>query len=180
MSDVTNPLYGPLGAAYIYAPQKGATKEEVAVLDAGLIHVAEVIERDCQAMPPEAGAGAAGGAVYGCTAFLRAKTVSGIEGMLELCQFDALVKDCDLVVTGEGCLDEQSLMGKVLSGIRKHAGNREIVSFCGICKVPAEELCRNCVIAVEIARGISIQESMEKGQYYLKLAADNYFKQRIE
>lgn len=180
MSDVTNPLYGPLGAAYIYAPQKGASKEEIAVLDAGLIHVAEVIERDCQAMLPEAGAGAAGGAGYGCTAFLRAKTVSGIEGMLELCQFDALVKDCDLVVTGEGCLDEQSLMGKVLSGIRKHASNREIVSFCGICKVPAEELCRNCVIAVEIARGISIQESMEKGQYYLKLAADNYFKQRIE
>ena len=53
MSDVTNPLYGPLGAAYIYAPQKGATKEEVAVLDTGLIHVAEVIERDCQAMLPE-------------------------------------------------------------------------------------------------------------------------------
>ena len=179
MSDVTNPLYGPLGAAYIYAPQKGATKEEVAVLDAGLIHVAEVIEHDCQAMPPEAGAGAAGGAGYGCTAFLRAKTVSGIEGMLELCQFDALVKDCDLVVTGEGCLDEQSLMGKVLSGIRKHAGNRETVSFCGICKVPAEELCRNRVTAVEIARGISIQESMEKGQYYLKLAADTYFKRRM-
>ena len=66
-----------------------------------------------------------------------------------------------------------------MSGIRKHASNREIVSFCGICKVPAEELCRNCVIAVEIARGISIQESMEKGQYYLKLAADNYFKQRM-
>ncbi len=179
MGDVTNPLYGPLGAAYIYAPQKGATKEEVAVLDAGLIHVAEVIERDCQAMPPEAGAGAAGGAGYGCTAFLGAKVVSGIDGMLELCQFDTLVKDCDLVVTGEGCLDEQSLMGKVLSGIRQHSGDREIVSFCGICKVPAKELPQYHVTAVEIAGGISVQESMEKGKHYLKLAADTYFKQRM-
>lgn len=178
MSDVTNPLYGPFGAAYIYGPQKGASKEETAILDAGLIHVAEVIERDCQTEAPAAGAGAAGGAGYGCTAFLGAKVVSGIDGMLELCQFDTLVKDCDLVVTGEGCLDEQSLMGKVLSGIRQHSGDREIVSFCGICKVPEKELLQYHVAAVEIARGISIQESMEKGQYYLKLAADTYFKQR--
>ena len=98
--------------------------------------------------------------------------------MLELCQFDTLVEDSDLIITGEGCLDEQSLMGKVLSGIRHHAGDREIVSFCGICKVPAEELLKYHVTAVEIARGISIQESMEKGRYYLKLAADTYFKQR--
>lgn len=178
MSDVSSPLYGPMGAAYIFAPQKGASEAEVEILDAGLRHIAEIIERDCRTDCHMDAAGAAGGTGYGCAAFLKAKLVSGIEGLLALCGFDALVKDCDLIVTGEGRLDRQSLMGKVLSGIRRHAGNIEIVSFCGICEVPPDELAKEHITPVEIGRGIELTESMERGAYYLGIAADSYFQKK--
>lgn len=174
MSDVANPLYGPLGAASVYAPQKGATAQEVALLDAGLRHIARIIERDCHKSCQMEAAGAAGGAGYGCAAFLNASVVSGIEGMLTLCSFDSLVSGCDLILTGEGCLDDQSLMGKVLSGILRHAGETEIVSFCGSCKASPDVLAGKHITPVEISRGIDPAESMEKGAYYLGLAADAY------
>mgnify|MGYP004504438343 CR=1 FL=1 len=175
MSDVLNPLYGPMGAAYVFAPQKGATDEEVKILDAGLAHIAGVIERDCHVDCHMRAAGAAGGTGYGCAAFLGAEIVSGIDGLLSLCRFDALLQDCGLIVTGEGCLDTQSLMGKVLSGIRHHSGDIPIVSFCGICKVPADELADRGISAIEIGRGIPLTESMSNGCHYLSLAADTYF-----
>lgn len=176
MSDVINPLYGPMGAAYVFAPQKGATDEEVKILDAGLVHIAGVIERDCHVDFHMNAAGAAGGTGYGCAAFLGAKIVSGIDGLLSLCRFDTLLQDCGLIVTGEGCLDSQSLMGKVLSGIRQHSGDIRIVSFCGICKARADELADRNISAVEIGRGIPLAESMSNGRHYLSLAADAYFK----
>ena len=176
MSDVINPLYGPMGAAYVFAPQKGATDEEVKILDAGLVHIAGVIERDCHVDSHMNAAGAAGGTGYGCAAFLGAKIVSGIDGLLSLCRFDTLLQDCGLIVTGEGCLDSQSLMGKVLSGIRQHSGDIRIVSFCGICKARADELADRNISAVEIGRGIPLAESMSNGRHYLSLAADAYFK----
>ena len=176
MSDVINPLYGPMGAAYVFAPQKGATDEEVKILDAGLVHIAGVIERDCHVDSHMNAAGAAGGTGYGCAAFLGAKIVSGIDGLLSLCRFDTLLQDCGLIVTGEGCLDSQSLMGKVLSGIRQHSGDIRIVSFCGICKARADELADRNISAVEIGRGIPLAESMSNGRHYLSLAANAYFK----
>ena len=176
MSDVTNPLYGPMGAAYVFAPQKGATGEEVKILDAGLAHIAGLIEGCCHVDSHMSAAGAAGGTGYGCAAFLSAKIVSGIDGLLRLCRFDTLLQDCGLIVTGEGCLDSQSLMGKVLSGIRQHSGDIRIVSFCGICKIPADELADRNISAVEIGRGIPLEESMRRGCHYLRLAADVFFK----
>lgn len=175
MSDVTNPLYGHNGAAYIYAPQKGASEKEVEILDDGLSHVSKVIECNCHVDPNTPAAGAAGGVGYGCMAFLNAKVVSGIDGMLQLFHFDEVVQNSDLIVTGEGCLDEQSLMGKVLSGIRRHSRNKEIVSFCGKCTVPAQRLAGDHITAVEIATGIPIQEAMQKGREYLTAAANSYF-----
>lgn len=176
MSDVENPLYGENGAAYVYAPQKGATKEEVILLDQGLQHIAKEIERctgvSCSSIK---GAGAAGGAGYGCVAFLNAGIKSGIEAMLDICCFDALVKDCDMIITGEGKLDEQSLMGKVLSGLKKHSLHKPIVSFCGRCDYSTDELLKDHIQAVEIGKGIALEESMKNGSLYLRQAVERFF-----
>lgn len=175
MSDVSNPLYGELGAAYVYAPQKGASEKEVEILDAGLRSVARVIQRDCGTDCHMDAAGAAGGAGYGCAAFLGAKVISGIEGLLQICGFDEWLTEETSIVTGEGRLDGQSLMGKVLSGIRRHAKDKEIISFCGSCELTEEELTKQQITAVEIGAGVPLEECMSRGAYYLKRAAERYF-----
>lgn len=176
MSDVESPLYGEKGAAYVFSPQKGASPSEVKILDDGLRHVAPLImEATNTPFERVKGAGAAGGSGYGCVAFLKAEIASGIESILDLVDFDSRVKDADLVITGEGKLDSQSLMGKVLSGIKKRTADIPIVSFCGICDADTEELKILNVTAVEIGRGIHIDESMRRGPENLKKAAKQFF-----
>jgi len=177
MSDVENPLYGAKGAAYIFSPQKGASKEEVVLLDKGLEHVSKLIEKETGVSSKcVKGAGAAGGAGYGCASFLKAEIVSGINAILDIAEFDKKVKDCDLIVTGEGKLDAQSLMGKVLSGIKKRSLNKRIVSFCGICDCDGAILKKENITAIEIGRNIPIDESIKNGAIYLKETASKYFK----
>ena len=122
LCDVDNPLYGPNGAAFIFAPQKGADKAMVKHLDLGLRHLSRIVERDLQFWGAEnAGAGAAGGCGFGMKAFLGAKLQPGIEVLLDFTGFDQLLKDADFVFTGEGRLDSQSLHGKAVSGIARRA-----------------------------------------------------------
>ena len=120
MCDVTNPLYGPTGAAYVFAPQKGADAEKVKSLDAGLRHFGDVIHSqyglDVGAMP---GAGAAGGMGAGCVALLGGMIQSGIDAVLDVTGFDRQLEDADLVITGEGRIDSQSAGGKVISGVAR-------------------------------------------------------------
>lgn len=120
--DVTAPLFGPEGAAYVYAPQKGADPQMVEALDEGLRHFAGVaagaMGRDCSHMP---GAGAAGGLGYAFRQFLDARLESGVEMVLGAIGFDKLVEGADLVITGEGCIDGQTLTGKAPCGIARHA-----------------------------------------------------------
>ncbi len=176
LSDVTSPLYGPLGAACVFAPQKGADNEQVKILDAGLENAGKVIEEATGISPDSIkGAGAAGGSGYGCAAFLGAEMESGIEVILDLFDFDKKVRDCHMIVTGEGSLDGQSLMGKVLNGIKNHAADKPIVSFCGRCTLDKETLKRENITAVEIGKGIPLNESVRNGAKYLKKAADGYF-----
>jgi glycerate kinase len=122
MCDIDNPLYGPTGAAYIFAPQKGADEATVRLLDAGLKHFADVIQNDLKIdvskMP---GSGAAGGMGAGMVAFLHSKLQMGIETVLDTVHFDQLLKDTDMVFTGEGKIDTQSLRGKVVIGVAKRA-----------------------------------------------------------
>ena len=122
MCDVNNPLYGPQGAAYIFAPQKGADEAMVQRLDRNLRVYAELIQKhlgmDVSQIP---GAGAAGGAGAGACAFLGAVLRPGAEIVLEMNRFDEKLASCDLVITGEGKLDEQSLRGKVVAVIGEHA-----------------------------------------------------------
>lgn len=125
--DVRNPFYGPDGAAYVFAPQKGATPEQVEELGEGLRRFSEVIRRhtgtDISTLP---GAGAAGGMGGGLAAFLHAKLKPGIELVLDTAGFPALLRDADLVITGEGRADRQTLMGKVPAGILAKARKQDI------------------------------------------------------
>lgn len=123
-SDVSNPLYGKNGAAYVFAPQKGATSDQVKVLDERLRNFASVTEAKGLALPYLAlhpGAGAAGGLGYGLMAYLGARLQSGIDLLLDTIHFDAKIKGADFIITGEGKSNKQTLMGKVPSGILKRA-----------------------------------------------------------
>ena len=127
MCDVDNPLYGPEGAAYVFAPQKGADEDMVRELDRQLRCLDEVLGRELglqlAQMP---GAGAAGGMGTGCVAFLGARLKSGIEAVLDTVDFDRLLDGADLVITGEGRIDAQSVRGKVISGIAARTAPRKI------------------------------------------------------
>jgi glycerate 2-kinase len=119
-SDVDNPLLGPNGAAAIYGPQKGATETDVAVLDAALTHWADVVDAtvgDGRALRDAPGAGAAGGLGYAAMALLDAELRPGIQLILDLVRFAERLPGADLVITGEGSLDEQTLSGKAPAGV---------------------------------------------------------------
>ena len=134
MCDVTNPLYGPTGAAYVFAPQKGADAEKVKSLDAGLRHFGDVIRSqyglDVSAMP---GAGAAGGMGAGCVSLLGGMIQSGIDAVLDVTGFDRQLEGADLVITGEGRIDSQSADGKVISGVarRTRAKGVPLIAIAG-------------------------------------------------
>lgn len=118
MCDIDNPLYGEVGAAAVFAPQKGADAAMVARLDAGLRHLGQVaarcLGRDFSHLP---GAGAAGGLGFGMAAFCGAQLRMGIDAVLDAVGFDSLLPGTDVVFTGEGKIDSQSARGKVVSGV---------------------------------------------------------------
>lgn len=126
-TDVTNPLCGENGAAHVFAPQKGATPEMVLALDARAKRFAEAsvrrLGRDCQNMP---GAGAAGGLGYAFLQYMNAECRSGIDLLLDAIHFDDLLQDADLVITGEGSADRQTLMGKLPFGILQRAQKHDV------------------------------------------------------
>ena len=126
-TDVTNPLCGSQGAAYVFAPQKGATPEMVEKLDAIAQRFANFSAKhfgfDCQ---NEAGAGAAGGLGYAFLQYMHADCRSGIELLLEAVAFESHLRDADLVITGEGSADRQTLMGKLPYGILQSASRHQV------------------------------------------------------
>ena len=127
MSDVDNPLFGENGAACVFGPQKGAGPELVRFLDGQLRALDAAIRRElgvCVADVP--GAGAAGGLGAGCMAFLGGQIKSGIEAVLELLRFDEQLPGTELVITGEGRVDAQSVQGKVISGIARRTRARGV------------------------------------------------------
>lgn len=134
MCDVDNPLFGERGAAYVFAPQKGANENTVTLLDDGL----QVFDRALwktfgKSFADMPGAGAAGGFGAGAAAFFGGTLQKGIDIVLQQIRFDELLHNCDLVITGEGRLDRQSLHGKVISGVAAHAKaqNVPVVAIVG-------------------------------------------------
>lgn len=147
MCDVDNPLCGRLGASAVFAPQKGADEDMVRLLDEGLAHLAKIIKRDLHIEVKDIkGAGAAGGLGAGSIAFLQSKLTKGIDVILDTINFDELVSKADIVFTGEGKFDSQSLHGKVVMGVAKRSQKY---------KTP--------VIVVTGAIGENIQEAYNKG-----------------
>ncbi|MFI5664275.1 glycerate kinase [Streptomyces sp. NPDC051684] len=147
-SDVDNPLTGPKGAPAIYGPQKGATPENIAELDTALTHFAKVLS---ESIGPKAleyaelpGAGAAGGIGYGALVGLGASFRPGIEVMLDVLGFAPALERADLVITGEGSLDEQTLHGKAPAGVASaaRAAGVEVVAVCGRLALAPEVLGR--------------------------------------
>lgn len=135
ISDVNNQLYGKNGAAYLYAEQKGANKKEIKFLDDGLKHFAKIVKEQFGIdISTIKGGGSAGGIGAGCFAFLRTDILSGIDVILDILNFDDELNDTDLVITGEGKFDKQSMMGKAIGGISERTSKRNIplIIFTGI------------------------------------------------
>ena len=122
---------GPDGATYVYSPQKGAGTSLLPVMEAGMKNYAEIIKRmtgtDVSGMP---GCGAGGGLPAPLVAFFGAKIMTGIDAVLEAADFDDLLRSADLVITGEGKLDSQSLFGKAVSGVAAAAARRGVPAVC--------------------------------------------------
>ncbi|WP_294533765.1 glycerate kinase [uncultured Pseudoflavonifractor sp.] len=122
MCDIDNPMYGPAGAAYVFGPQKGADPETVRFLDEGIKHLAQVIRRDLSrdlAFMP--GSGAAGAMGAGMAAFFGARLQMGIETVLDTVRFADVIAGADMIFTGEGRMDSQSLRGKAVIGVARRA-----------------------------------------------------------
>ena len=125
--DVANPLYGPNGAAHIFAPQKGADIKMVEYLDKNLMHYAEIIKKEFEIdLQSIAGTGAAGGLGASLIVFAKAVLQPGIRIILDCVKFDEVIKDADLIITGEGKIDGQSLNGKVPIGVADRALKQKI------------------------------------------------------
>jgi glycerate kinase len=123
LCDVDNELYGPHGAAFVYGPQKGANNRGVQLLDQGLKHFADIVKQKLYFDLQFPGAGAAGGLGAGAKVFLNATFTRGIDFILKAMNLEDQIKLADLVITGEGKMDEQTLSGKVVLGVAKLAHN---------------------------------------------------------
>jgi glycerate kinase len=184
LCDVDNPLTGAHGAARVYGPQKGATPAMVEQLEAGLAHLARVVReqlgRDIDRLP---GGGAAGGLAAGAVAFLDARLVSGIEAIMSQTRLQEAVADADWVLTGEGCFDEQSLRGKVVSGVTRVAreGGARVGVLAGQVRL-APEVYRRAGIEAAVAcreAGMELDYAMTHGATLLEAAARRFVRDHI-
>ncbi|MFB0944952.1 MAG: glycerate kinase [Spirosomataceae bacterium] len=141
--DVTNPFYGSNGAAHVYAAQKGANEKQILELDEGLENLTKIIKQqfgiDLQKLP---GAGAAGGLGGGAIAFLNATVKSGTKTLIEITKLEEKIKSSDLIITGEGKVDKQSVSGKLIDGICGIArtNNVPVWIICGISEISQTDL----------------------------------------
>ncbi len=169
--DVDNPLYGEKGAACVYARQKGATDSEIKKLDAGLINFAKVVQQQkSMDISGIQGVGAAGGLGAGSIVFLNAKLHKGIELIMDMIGFDRQLKDVDLLVTGEGKIDDQTLHGKLIHGITQHASKYAVpvIALCGMLELEPEQ-----VEALGLKAAFSIQSKPATLEIALKNTRKN-------
>lgn len=143
LCDVVSPLYGENGAAYIFAAQKGADEKMIVELDAGLRNLAEVVRKKFGIdKSSDEGAGAAGGLGYGLVTFVGAELVKGAPTVLEMMKFPETAKIADLVITGEGCMDNQSVLGKAPAQVAAMSGNAPVIAIVGVNKVTDTNITR--------------------------------------
>lgn len=164
--DVENPLFGPDGAAYVFAPQKGASESDLPALEQGLRNFYEV---SCQSgfckkdTAYEKGMGAAGGIAFSLKTFLRGRIIKGIDYVLNHLDFERKLEGADLIITGEGRLDRQSLMGKVVSGVLERSAIKGIPVIALAGKIEDADVLRSSGLSelIEIADPAkSLEENM--------------------
>lgn len=175
LADVRNPLLGPTGATRVYAPQKGADPATVETLEASLTHFANVVTRDfrcdCRAIP---GSGAAGGLGFGLLSFCQATMKPGFETCAEMIDLDRLIANADVVITGEGTIDAQTLEGKGPGGIaeRAHRLGKPVIAFAGDVK-SGPFVDGNFDAVFTLAQGLtSAEQSMRDARVLLVRAAE--------
>jgi glycerate kinase len=180
-SDVKNPLFGPEGAASVYAPQKGANEEDVLFLDKGLVHFSKMIkEKTGKEVDSIPGSGAAGGIGAGFCGFFNAQITSGIQLIMELLNFEEEITTSDLIISGEGKIDQQTLYGKVISGIyelcQRH--NKPLMLLAGKIEEEAYSIYGDKVLALfSIVNGpINENEAFLKASYLLENVSYNIAK----
>lgn len=181
MCDVDNPLCGTKGASAVYGPQKGATPEMVEYLDKCLVHYAEIIKeylgKDIKDVP---GAGAAGGLGAGLLAFTNAVLKPGTEAILEAIQFDALLTEAELVVTGEGRIDYQSAHGKVPKGVavRAQRQGKPVIAIVGSIGQGAAQLYNYGISSIVpiVDRPMSLEEAVSEVYELTVQAAERAFR----
>ncbi|MBQ7090473.1 MAG: glycerate kinase [Clostridia bacterium] len=164
MCDVENPLLGAQGAAAVFAPQKGASPADVAALEQGAKNVVSLLGFD----PDAKGAGAAGGLGYACLYCLQGTLRRGIDEILRLYQFEELLADCRLLISGEGCFDAQSAMGKAVGTVIQRAGKIPAMVFAGMVKPFDRALYPNLQGAFSIGEGLPLEQSMKEAKTLLR------------
>ena len=172
-SDVNNPLTGPQGSSQVYGPQKGASENMVELLDEALTNYGRVIKRDLSIdVDKTPGAGAAGGLGAGLIAFLNAELKSGIEMGLDALHIDKYLENCDLLITGEGRLDAQSIHGKAPIGVARRARclGVPVIALSGMIEGDPEVFHREGIEACfAIAKGpLTLKQSIKEGPFLLE------------
>jgi glycerate kinase len=161
-SDVHNPLLGTRGAPAVFGPQKGAIPSDVTALEEGLEHfitkMTEAGFHDATALAGHEGAGSAGGIGYACL-LLGARQVSGADFFLDLLDFDTRKDRCDVVITGEGSIDEQTLAGKLPAAVARRSGTRPIIAVAGRSLLPPERWSEMAVTRVYTLADYTDQDS---------------------
>lgn len=178
MCDIDNPLYGKNGAAFVFAPQKGADENAVKLLDDGLCHASEIVKKDLHLDVAEIpGAGAAGGMGAGMVAFFGSELQSGIETVLDAVDFDNKADGADFIFTGEGRLDSQSIRGKVVSGVAGRAKeiNVPVIVVAGGYEADLDEIYNMGVKAVFAANPLPVdfEKAKHKSEENLAVTVEN-------
>ncbi len=177
--DVTNPLCGPLGCSAVYAPQKGATPESVPVMDAWLSAYADISEKTFGGSTRDVpGSGAAGGLGFAFLTFTNATLERGVDIVFDKTCLEEHIKTADLVVTGEGRLDFQSVMGKTPVGVARLAKRygKRVIAFCGSADDGAVNSVEHGIDAYfPIVRGaVSLEDAMKSENAYENLVNTAY------
>lgn len=180
--DVTNPLHGKDGAAFVYAAQKGASNEDIKMLDKGLENFSKIIGAtfniDAQSIK---GAGAAGGMGIASKIFLNGTLQSGIELIKDLADFDTKIENADWIITGEGNLDEQTFSGKTIVGVINSAKKKHInvAAFCGNSDLTEKEIknLRLDYVDTVMSHAENLEDAMQNGFDYVKEIAKKFTEQ---
>jgi glycerate kinase len=180
LCDVDNPLYGEHGAAFVFGAQKGASPTDVALLDDGLRNFEKVVRLDLGRQTNFPGAGAAGGMGAGTKVFLNASMSNGFDFISGFTNLEEQVRAADLVITGEGKIDSQTLSGKVVKGVSQLASQygKRCVAFAGDCELSEKslrELHVEKVITV-LDESINLQEAMQSAPRIIETKANAFIR----